>query len=37
MAVTKSFVAYHHQLGKKIVKASGGLIRTQSLRMVVKK
>jgi hypothetical protein len=36
LAVTKSSAAYHHHLGKRTA-AGGGLVGTQSLRMVMKK
>jgi hypothetical protein len=36
LAVTKSSVVYHHQLRKRTA-AGGGLVGSQSLRMVMKK
>jgi hypothetical protein len=37
LVMTKSFVAYQHQFRKMIIRVGGGLVRTQSLKMVMKK
>jgi hypothetical protein len=37
LVMTKSFVTYHHQPGKRITRVGGGLVGIQNLKMVMKK